>query len=512
MRLGADALQAPAVVGSHPLATAGAGGVVKRLRVLQAASEAWPLIKTGGLGDVAGALPPALRALGVDVRLVLPAYPAVREALTGAKAVARSALYGGSVTLLRGELPAGGRRRLPVYLIAAPAFERAGNPYQTANGEDWPDNAARFALFCRAAAALALGHFAPHWCADIVHAHDWQAGLLAALLSLQPRRPSTVFTVHNLAYQGLVDGAAADALSLPPQWWRPDALEFYGRLALIKGGLAFADRITTVSPRYAQEIQTAEYGCGLDGLLRYRSNVLTGILNGIDTTAWNPATDPALPVRYDARTLERKAANKAALQDELGLAPAADVLLMGLVSRLVEQKGIDLLLAALETLPPGVQVAVLGSGEAGYEAALKAAAARHPGRVAFRAGYDEALAHRIQGGADALLVPSRFEPCGLTQLYALRYGTIPIVRAVGGLADTVVDATAAHLDAGDATGIVFEQASGAALAAAIRRALALYRAGQPWRQMQQAGMAQDHSWSRAAGHYLALYQDLIGKH
>ena len=482
---------------------------MKRPRVLLAASEAWPLIKTGGLGDVAGALPPALRALGVDARLVLPAYPAVREALPGAEPVARSALYGGSVTLLRSELPAGGRRKLPLYLIAAPAFERPGNPYQTADGEDWPDNAARFALFCRAAAALALGQLAPDWCADIVHAHDWQAGLLPALLSLQPRRPRTVFTVHNLAYQGLVDGGAADALGLPPEWWRLDALEFHGHLALIKGGLVFADRITTVSPRYAQEIQTAEYGCGLDGLLRYRSDVLTGILNGIDTAAWNPATDPALPARYDARTLERKAASKAALQEQLGLAPAADALLLGLVSRLVAQKGVDLLLAVLDTLPAGVQVAVLGSGEAEYELALKAAAALHPGRVAFHAGYDEALAHRIQAGADAFLVPSRFEPCGLTQLYALRYGTVPIVRAVGGLADTVVDASSANLAAGHATGIVFEPASGAALAAAIRRALALYRAGEPWRQMQQAGMAQDHSWPRAAGHYLTLYQDLL---
>ncbi|MEA3220944.1 glycogen synthase GlgA [Immundisolibacter sp.] len=481
----------------------------RRPRVLLAASEAYPLIKTGGLGDVVGALPAALRAVGVDARLVLPAYPAALAAVPTARAIARSALYGTPLTLLQAELPIDGGRPLPVYLIQATAFERSGNPYQDVTGQDWPDNPARFALFCRGAAALALGHLAPDWRADVVHAHDWQAGLLPALLSLEPKRPRTVFTVHNLAYQGLVAGADADTLGLPADWWSPDALEFYGQLALIKGGLAFADRITTVSPRYAQEIQTAEFGCGLDGLLRYRSAVLVGILNGIDTELWNPATDPALAARYDAHSLERKAIDKAALQTELGLAAEPDALLLGMVSRLVEQKGVDLLLAVLGSLPAGVQVAVLGSGQAEYEAALTAAASQHPGQIAFKAGYDEGLAHRIQAGADAYVMPSRFEPCGLTQLYALRYGTVPIVRAVGGLADTVVDATAANLAAGRATGIVFEPASSAALAQAIQRALDLYRAGAPWRQMQLTGMAQDHSWQRAAERYLTLYQQLL---
>jgi len=483
--------------------------VSRRLRVLLAASEAYPLIKTGGLGDVVGALPAALRAVGVDARLVLPAYPAALAALPTARAIARSALYGTPLTLLQGELTADGNRQLPVYLVQATAFERSGNPYQDVNGQDWPDNPARFALFCRAAAALGLGHLAPDWRADVVHAHDWQAGLLPALLSLEPKRPRTVFTIHNLAYQGLVPGTDADALGLPPDWWSPDALEFYGQLALIKGGLAFADRITTVSPRYAQEIQTTEFGCGLDGLLHYRAGSLSGILNGIDTQLWNPAADPALVAPYDAQSLAAKAHNKAALQAELGLAINPDALLLGLVGRLVAQKGVDLLIAALRLLPADVQLAVLGSGEAGYVAALRAAAAAAARRIAFRAGYDEDLAHRIQAGADAFLVPSRFEPCGLTQLYALRYGTVPIVRAVGGLADTVVDASPTRLAAGRATGIVFKQASAAALAAAIRRALGLYRAGTPWQQMQLAGMAQDHSWTTAAQAYHALYRDLV---
>lgn len=481
----------------------------RRLRVLLAASEAYPLIKTGGLGDVVGALPAALRAVGVDARLVLPAYPAALAALPTTRLIARSALYGTPLALLQAELPIDGGRPLPVYLIQATAFERSGNPYQDVTGQDWPDNPARFALFCRAAAALGLGHFAPDWRADVVHAHDWQAGLLPALLSLEPKRPRTVFTVHNLAYQGLVAGADADTLGLPADWWSPDALEFYGQLALIKGGLAFADRITTVSPRYAQEIQTAEFGCGLDGLLRYRAGVLSGILNGIDTALWNPAADPALVAPYDAQSLAAKAQNKTALQAELGLAAERDALLLGLVGRLVEQKGIDLLLGILNRLPADTQVAVLGSGEADYVAALQAAARANPRRIAFRSGYDEALAHRIQAGADAFLVPSRFEPCGLTQLYALRYGTVPIVRAVGGLADTVVDASPANLARGRATGIVFKQASAAALAAAIRRALGLYRAGTPWREMQAAGMAEDHSWTTAAQAYHALYQDLV---
>jgi len=482
--------------------------VSRRLRVLLAASEAYPLIKTGGLGDVVGALPAALRAVGVDARLVLPAYPAALAALPSTRLSARSALYGTPLALLQAELPIDGGRPLPVYLIQATAFERSGNPYQDVSGEDWPDNPARFALFCRAAAALALGHLAPDWRADVVHAHDWQAGLLPALLSLEPKRPRTVFTVHNLAYQGLVAPADADTLGLPADWWAPDALEFYGQLALIKGGLAFADRITTVSPRYAQEIQTAEFGCGLDGLLRYRAGVLSGILNGIDTTLWDPASDPALVAPYDAHNLAAKAHNKAALQTELGLAVEADALLLGLVGRLVEQKGIDLLLGALGRLPADIQVAVLGSGEAAYVAALQATADADPRRIAFRSGYDEALAHRIQAGADAFLVPSRFEPCGLTQLYALRYGTVPIVRAVGGLANTVVDASPANLAAGTATGVVFKSATARALGAAIRRAHELHQARTPWRQMQLAGMAQDHSWTTAALSYRALYEDL----
>jgi starch synthase len=457
---------------------------------------------------VVGALPIALREQGIDARLVLPGYPTVLAALTGSRPVAQSALYGGDITLLRGDLATGAGRKLPVYAVATAAFDRPGDPYHAPGGADWPDNPPRFALFCRTAAALALGHLAPDWRADVVHAHDWQTGLIPALLSLQRRRPGTVFTIHNLAYQGLVEADAADALGLPADWWRMDALEFFGQLSLIKAGLVFADRLTTVSPRYAQEIQTPAFGCGLDGLLRHRADVLTGVLNGIDTRLWNPATDPALPHTYDADHLATKARNKAALQQELGLANDPGALLLGLVGRLVTQKGIDLLIDAIPKLPPDVQLAVLGSGDAAYGAALRAAATAQPLRIAFRAGYDEALAHRIQAGADAFLVPSRFEPCGLTQLYALRYGTVPIVRNVGGLADTVVDANPENLATGRATGVVFEAPSSSALLDAIDRAYALFRVGESWQALQRSAMAQDHSWAQAAGQYAALYRAL----
>lgn len=483
-----------------------------RMRVLIAASEAYPLMKTGGLGDVAGALPPALRALGIDARLVLPAYPRALDAVSGLRTVAHSALYGGAVTLYAGRVPDAHAPDgdLPVYLIGTAGFAREGNPYQDDAGRDWPDNPGRYALYCRACAALALGHLSSDWRADLVHAHDWQAALLPALLALETERPKTVFTIHNLAYQGLVSAYEADRLGFPAAWWSHEALEFHGQLALIKAGIVYADRVTTVSPRYASEIQTPEFGCGLDGLLHHRASVLSGILNGIDPALWDPSTDPALVARYDADRLDSKQRNKAALQTELGLDTSPRALLLGMVSRLVAQKGVDLLIEALPALlREDVQLVVLGSGDAALVQALRLAAASAPRRIVFRAGYDEPLAHRIQGGADALLVPSRFEPCGLTQLYALRYGTVPIVHAVGGLADTVVDADAQALADARANGISFGQANVASLLDAVRRAAGLYRAGAPWRQMQRTGMARDHSWTASAAAYRDLYTRVL---
>ncbi|HEX9626731.1 MAG TPA: glycogen synthase GlgA [Acidiferrobacterales bacterium] len=479
------------------------------MKILYAASEALPLMKTGGLGDVAGSLPAALRRLGSDARLVMPGY---RDALARApspRCVAELDLPAvrGRVRLLETRLPGD----VPAWLVDfPPAYDRPGNPYLAPDGVAWRDNAERFALFAQAVAAIADGRARLDWRPALVHANDWQTGLVPALLSRQAARPATVFTIHNLAYQGLFPRPVFDRLGLPSEWWHPDALEFHGQLSLIKAGLAFADRLTTVSPGYAREIQTPAFGCGLDGLLRHRAGVLRGILNGIDTVDWDPARDPALARPFHAGDLAARRANKRALQDEFGLAPDDDVLLLGNIGRMVEQKGIDLTIAALPAiLALPAQVAMLGTGEARFQQALRELARRFPGRLAVRIGYVEALAHRIEAGSDAFLMPSRFEPCGLNQLYSLRYGCVPIVHRVGGLADTVIDATPEALAAGIASGVAFDRPNAAALIAAVQRALALYRQPRVWEQTMRTGMAQDHSWEHSARDYLALYDEAL---
>jgi starch synthase len=344
-----------------------------------------------------------------------------------------------------------------------------------------------------------------------VHCHDWQAGLAPALLSQEVQRPATVFTIHNLAYQGLFSYGSFMALNLPRHLWSLDALEYHGNLSFIKGGLAFADLLTTVSPTYAQEIQTAAFGHGLDGLLRHRADRLTGILNGIDTRLWNPARDTHLASHYSTRRLPAKRPNKRALQKEFGLPLDGNVALVGMIGRLVHQKGIDQVLAALPALlREKIQLVVLGTGEAEFERSLRASAARHKGNMSVLIGYNEPLAHRIEAGVDIFLMPSRFEPCGLNQLYSLRYGTIPVVRRVGGLADTVVDATPEAMRDGSATGIVFEGDGTEELVTALRRALALYARPRAWRQLMTNGMRQDFSWTHSAGQYLTLYDRAVG--
>lgn len=474
--------------------------------ILFVASEAHPLIKTGGLGDVAGSLPVALTSRQADVRLLLPAY---REAMARAgklKTVARISLAGlpSPVRLLEARLPGS---RLIVWLVDfPPAYDRPGNPYLDSRGLPWSDNAMRFALFARVAVAIALGRTRLKWRPDVVHCHDWQTGLVPALLAQEKKRPATVFTIHNLSYQGLFPYDTFVALGLPAALWSAQGLEFYGQLSFIKGGLVFADRLTTVSPTYAREIQTPEFGDGLDDLLRRRADRLTGILNGIDGETWNPARDPFLAKRYSASRPRDKLPNKLALQREFGLPVKPETPLIGMVGRLVQQKGIDLVLESLPALMQRpVQLVLLGSGAAGYEAALRTQAVRYAGRLAVRIGYDERLAHLIEAGADIFLMPSRFEPCGLNQLYSLRYGAIPIVRRVGGLADTVVDATEENLNAGKATGIVFEPARGDALLDAVDRALTLQKNPRRWNQMIRSGMLQDFTWRRRATQYLRLY-------
>lgn len=481
------------------------------MRVLHAAAEVFPLVKTGGLADVVGALPQALMRQGADVRLVLPGYPAIVDAVLHQKSVAElGPLFGaGRVALRLGTMP---YSHVPAYVIDAPwLYRRAGGPYQASDGSEWPDNLQRFALLGWIAAHLAAGELDADWQPDVVHAHDWHAALACAYVAAHPgASAATVFTVHNLAYQGLFASHEFAQLGLPLHFMQSHGVEFHGQLSFMKAGLKYARRITTVSPSYAREIATHEFGCGLDGVIRSRGGDVSGILNGVDGEVWNPATDSALAARYSATDLAGKPRNKLALQKEMGLQPRAGAPLFGVVSRLTAQKGLDLVLAALPALlRQGAQLVVQGSGDPVLEAAFGAAAHAHPGQVAVRVGYDESLAHRLIAGADLMLVPSRFEPCGLTQLYALRYGTLPLVRRVGGLADTVVDADEPALRGNRATGFAFDAATPAALEAAIERAVGLFAQPERWRALMRSAMAQDFSWDGAARGYLDLYGALL---
>jgi starch synthase len=480
------------------------------MKVLQVAAEVYPQLKTGGLADVIGALPPALAAAGVDVRLLLPGLPAIRDALTQTRApVELGACFGAArVRLLRGHLLDPG---LPVYLVDAPLlYDRAGNPYHAADGSEWPDNPQRYGLLGWVAAQLGAGALDEHWSPDIVHAHDWHAGMACAYLRAHPGAPvRSVFSVHNLAFQGLFAWHDSALLGLPQRLLAHDGIEFHGRLSFLKAGLVYADAVTTVSPRYAREIETAEFGCGMEGVLRGRARPVQGILNGIDTLVWNPATDPAIAARYTAARTTGKRACKAALQAEFGLDVDATAPLFVAISRLTQQKGLDLLLDAIPTLlDQGAQLAVLGAGDAALEQAFREQARRFPDRIGVHIGYDEVRAHRLVAGGDCIVVPSRFEPCGLTQLYGLRYGTLPVVRRVGGLADSVVDCNASNLAANAATGFVFDDATPQALADALLRAVAVLREPALLRRVRRCAMAQDHSWDRPARQYLALYREI----
>ena len=467
-------------------------------RILFIAPEITPFTKTGGLGDVCAALPAALLARGVDVRVLIPGYPGVLGAAKLQHTVPFSAL-GLDARLATASLP--GTEVPFLVLDCTELYARSGGPYQDASGADWPDNSLRFGLLSRTAALLGSAASPLDWRPDVVHCHDWPGALAPAWLHFERGpRAATLLTIHNLAFQGTFDAwPLFDRLGLPKQAWSIEGVEFHGRLSFLKGGLAYADLLSTVSPRYAREIQTAEFGCGLDGLLRHRSGALSGILNGVDGTTWNPAEDPHLAQRYGADSLEGKRANKSELQRRLGLKEDREVPLVGLVGRLTGQKGIDLVLDAAEDLAARAQLAVLGAGERTYESALRELAARHPGRIAVRVGFDEALAHLIEAGADLFLMPSRYEPCGLNQMYSQRYGTPPVVRATGGLADSVEDGM---------TGFVFKDAGKADLLGAVERALAAWRDPARWRTIQRAGMARDFSWRAAARRYADLYQRL----
>ena len=473
------------------------------MRVLHVAAEVFPLVKTGGLADVVAALPLALAEQGADPRLLLPGLPAVMDGVQGAKTIIDIGTCFGAmrVRLLLARMPG---TKMPVYVVDAPyLYRREGSPYQTPAGQEWGDNLQRFALLGWVAAHLAAGDADPQWLPDVVHAHDWHAAMACAYLAEHAASPAaTVFTVHNLAFQGLFPMHDWALLGIGSHLMSPAGLEFHGQLSFMKAGLKFADRITTVSPTYAREIATAEFGCGLDGVIRDRGAAVSGIINGIDSSIWNPASDSAIATRYDAERLAGKAECRRALQAELGLVRDDSALLLTVISRLTAQKGLDLLLAALPELAmQGVQFAVQGTGEPALEAAFRMAQQAHPGKVHMHLGYDEARAHRLVAGADVIAVPSRFEPCGLTQMYGLRYGTLPVVRRTGGLADTVADGK---------TGFVFDEATPAALRRAVERALMTKRDSAAWAALQRRAMGRDLSWAEPAKQYLHLYAEARG--
>ncbi|WP_237151701.1 glycogen synthase GlgA [Oryzibacter oryziterrae] len=479
------------------------------MRILFVASECFPLIKTGGLADVVGALPLALAQLDCDVRVLVPAYPGLLGKLHGFSEVAHyGELFGGPARLISGDTADG----LHVLALDAPhLYDRPGNPYLGPDGRDWPDNIRRFAAL--SAIGASIGRFSVGgWKPDIVHCHDWQTGLVPAYLMAGEAdgRPKTVFTIHNIAFQGNCGRTDFDTFGLPSSFYTPAGLEFYGQCSFLKSGLVFSDRLTTVSPTYARELRTPEYGMGLEGVLNDRSRFLSGIINGIDTTQWDPASDPHIAASFSAKKPLGKARCKLDLQEKMGLATDPDALVITVISRLTGQKGLDLLIAHIpDIIRRGGQIAVLGSGEPGLERAFNEAAAAHPGSVAVKIGYDEALSHVLQAGADAILVPSRFEPCGLTQLYALRYGTLPVVARTGGLADTVIDANDASIRSGTATGLQFAPVTVSGLGFAIERLFELFADKKNWKKIQARAMTHPVGWEDSAADYVALYTDLL---
>lgn len=479
------------------------------MRVLFASSEIYPLAKTGGLADVSAALPIALAGLGVDVRLVMPGYPEALDTAIDLKVEAQCRNNGPATRIVSARLPDSG---LPVWLIDCPAlFTRGGGLYQNAEGEDWHDNHQRFSLLSRVAAKIASGAVMADWRADVVHANDWHTGLLPLLLKADGAGapPATLFTVHNLAFQGLFPADSLPELGLPQRLFTPDGFEFHGRISFLKAGIRFSDRFNTVSPSYAREILTPDFGCGLDGLLNDRAGDLCGILNGIDCAVWDPAADPFLPARFDLHDMTGKHVCKAELQRALGLDSEPETPLVVWASRLAHQKMAD---TALEMLPAllerDVQFALIGEGETAFERGFAELARANPGRVAVHIGYEEALAHRIYAAGDILLHPSRFEPCGLTPQYAMRYGTIPVVTSVGGLTDTVRDADQQALRSGVATGFSFQEQTAPAMLGCLDRALAAYGRPVTWRRLQRQAMSQDFGWQASAERYLMLYREL----
>lgn len=478
------------------------------MKVLFVTSEVFPFIKVGGLADVSYALPIALRKLGVDIHLLIPGYKRVIDNLELSPAGMDFPFMPGSAPahLLAGMMPDG---KTPVYVLdCPPLYRREGGPYQDQWGRDWDDNALRFSLLCKAAARLS--HSGPVFNPELVHCNDWPTGLTPLFLQNIEKPPASIMSIHNMAYQGVFVPDMIPQLELPWHGFNVFGYEFNGLISFLKAGLFYSDWITTVSPTYAEEIQTEIFGYGLQGLLREQRDRLSGILNGIDTTEWDPAHDSYIESPYDIDGLDKKQANKQALCRRLGLHEDMDAPLLGIVTRLTYQKGIDTLLPLIPRLiAENTRFAIVGLGDKSLELSLQELAFEYPGKISVTLGYDEELAHQVEAGADIFLMPSRFEPCGLNQMYSMRYGTLPLVRRTGGLADTVVNTTPATLDNATASGFVFEQADSEQLYQCILRALLCFRDKKTWRMIQTNAMRCDFSWDKSAQAYLSLYQNVL---
>lgn len=482
------------------------------MRILFVTSEVFPLIKTGGLADVSGSLPAALQKLGVDVRILIPGYTAVLNKLTNLQEIASleklPVIH--NATLMMGTI-ADTQVRVMV-IKSASLYEREGGPYSDVNGQEWLDNPLRFGILSKVAAILS-GPLSPisDWQPDIVHCNDWQTGLTPACMKLINTQAKSVISLHNMAFQGCYPPNWITSLELPSTNFTVEGFEYHGQLSFLKAGIFYADAITTVSPSYAKEIQTPEFGFGLEGLLNKRSNELKGILNGIDTDEWNPETDPHLVKTYSAATLADKKEVKIALQQRLGLQIDENAPLLGVVSRLTHQKGLDMLVPIMQQLvEAGCQLALLGSGESTLEIAFRLLANNNPNKVSVTVGYNEPLSHQIMAGCDMFIMPSRFEPCGLNQFYGLAYGTPPIVNATGGLADSVIDTNIISFKNKTANGFVMSEASPASLLHCINQALNVFNNDvKAWQQIQKNGMSQNLSWDKSALEYLAVYEKLM---
>ena len=485
------------------------------LKILFSSSEAFPLIKTGGLADVSSGLPQAIKKLGHDIRIILPAYKHIIDEFPHEEIFTQS-INNYQVRLLSTQLPnsnikSGGTTDVTVWLVDIPElYYRNGGPYSSPDGNDWPDNAERFAMFSRVVSQIAINQVGINWQPDVVHCNDWQTGLVPAFLSLEDKRPSSVFTIHNMAYLGLFSHQTFLQLGLPENWWAWNMMEFHHHLSFIKGGLIFADQINTVSPTYAEQIKTAEYGYGMEGLLNYRSHLLSGILNGVDYQQWDPQSDPLIEKNYSINTLSDKKANKQAVQRHFELPVSDECMLIGVVGRMVEQKGYDLILQALpEITKRKVQVVILGSGDSHLEHALLNSMDDHDNQVSIIIGYDEKIAHLIEAGADMFMMPSRFEPCGLNQFYSLKYGTIPFVNNTGGLADSVVNVTSETALNGTATGFKMSNATLESFLETFENAINVFQSPKAWEQIMKNGMNKDFSWEKSAKKYVDLYHKSI---